>query len=66
MSRADDMGVPVSKVPQAVEFFQKTAEKYNVTIASIKKLNPSIGANNMVRVGQKLKLPAGIEVGEEE
>ena len=34
VSLADDMGVPVSKVPQAVEFFQKTAEKYNVTIAT--------------------------------
>lgn len=34
VSLADDMGVPVSQVPKAVEFFQQTAEKYNVTIAT--------------------------------
>ncbi len=34
VSLADDMGVPVSKVPQAVEAFQRIADKYNVTVAT--------------------------------
>ena len=34
VSLADDMGVPISKVPEAVKRFQEIAEKYNVTIAT--------------------------------
>lgn len=34
VSLADDMGVPVSRVPQAVKAFQEIAEKYNVTVAT--------------------------------
>ena len=34
VSLADDMGVPVSKIPDAVLAFQKSAEKYRVTIAT--------------------------------
>ncbi|MDR3075628.1 MAG: FAD-binding oxidoreductase [Candidatus Methanoplasma sp.] len=34
VSLADDMGVPISKVPEAVKAFQEIAEKYNVTIAT--------------------------------
>jgi len=34
VSLADDMGVPVSKVPQAVEAFQKIAAKHNVIVAT--------------------------------
>ena len=34
VSLADDMGVPVSKVPAAVKAFQEIAEKYRVTIAT--------------------------------
>jgi len=34
VSLADDMGVPVSKVPEAVMAFQRIAEKYRVTIAT--------------------------------
>jgi len=34
VSLADDMGVPVSQVPQAVKAFQEIAAKYNVTIAT--------------------------------
>lgn len=34
VSLADDMGVPISKVPQAVKAFQEIAKKYNVTIAT--------------------------------
>ena len=34
VSLADDMGVPVSKVPDAVTAYQKIAEKYRVTVAT--------------------------------
>jgi glycolate oxidase len=34
VSLADDMGVPVSKVPEAVEAFSQIADKYKVTIAT--------------------------------
>jgi glycolate oxidase len=34
VSLADDMGVPITKVPQAVEAFQRIADKYNVTVAT--------------------------------
>ncbi|MDR0888106.1 MAG: FAD-binding protein [Candidatus Methanoplasma sp.] len=34
VSLADDMGVPVSRVPEAVKAFQEIADKYKVTIAT--------------------------------
>jgi glycolate oxidase len=34
VSLADDMGVPISNVPEAVRAFQEIAEKYDVTIAT--------------------------------
>lgn len=34
VSLADDMGVPVSKIPDAVTAFQQIAEKYRVTVAT--------------------------------
>ncbi|MDR1690584.1 MAG: FAD-binding oxidoreductase [Candidatus Methanoplasma sp.] len=34
VSLADDMGVPISKVPDAVKAFQEIADKYRVTIAT--------------------------------
>ena len=34
VSLADDMGVPVSRVPEAVRAFQEIADKYRVTIAT--------------------------------
>ncbi|MGI5964358.1 MAG: FAD-binding oxidoreductase [Candidatus Methanomethylophilaceae archaeon] len=34
VSLADDMGVPISKVPEAVKAFEEIAKKYNVTIAT--------------------------------
>ena len=34
VSLADDMGVPVSRVPEAVKAFQEIADKYRVTIAT--------------------------------
>ena len=50
-------------IVQSGDYLAKISKKFNVTIASIKRLNPSIGAKNIVRVGQKLKLPGKIDVG---
>ena len=50
-------------IVQSGDYLAKISKKYNVTIASIKKLNPSIKENNIVRVGQKIKLPGKIDVG---
>ena len=49
-------------VVQNGDYLAKISKKFNVTIASIKRLNPSI-KDNVVRVGQKLKLPGKIDVG---
>lgn len=50
-------------VVQRGDYLAKISKKYNITIAAIKKLNPSIKADNVVRVGQKLKLPGKVDVG---
>ena len=50
-------------IVQNGDYLSKISKKFNITISSIKRLNPSIGANNMVRVGQKLKLPGKVDVG---
>ena len=49
-------------VVQNGDYLAKISKKFNVTISSIKRLNPSI-RNDVVRVGQKLKLPGKIDVG---
>ena len=49
-------------IVQNGDYLAKISKKFNVTIASIKRLNPSI-KNDVVRVGQKLKLPGKIDVG---
>lgn len=49
-------------VVQSGDYLAKISKKYNVTIAAILKLNPSI-KNNVIRVGQKIKLPGKIDVG---
>ena len=49
-------------VVQDGDYLAKISKKFNVTIASIKRLNPSI-RNDVVRAGQKLKLPGKIDVG---
>ena len=48
-------------VVQSGDYLAKISKKFNVTIASIKRLNPSI-KNDIVYVGQKLKLPGKIDV----
>ena len=49
-------------VVQNGDYLAKISKKYNVTISSIKRLNPSI-KGDVIRVGQKLKLPGKIDVG---
>ena len=49
-------------IVQGGDYLAKISKKFNVTIASIKRLNPSI-KKDVVYVGQKLKLPGKIDVG---
>jgi len=49
-------------IVQEGDYLAKISKKYNVTINSIKRLNPSI-KKDIVRVGQKLKLPGRVDVG---
>ena len=48
-------------VVQNGDYLAKVSKKFNVTIASIRRLNPSI-KNDVIRVGQKLKLPGKIDI----
>ena len=48
-------------VVQNGDYLAKISKKFNVTISSIKRLNPSI-KKDVVRVGQKLKLPGKVDV----
>ena len=50
-------------VVQNGDYLAKISKKYNVTIASIKRLNNMKG--DVIRVGQKIKLPGKIDVGEQ-
>ena len=52
-------------IVQRGDYLAKISKKYNVKIDAIKKLNPEIKADNVVRIGQKIKLPGKIEVGEQ-
>ena len=47
-------------VVQRGDYLAKISKKYNVTIASIKRLNNL--KNDNIRIGQKLKLPGKIEI----
>lgn len=49
-------------IVQRGDYLAKISKRYNVTIASIRKLNPSI-KKDIVRIGQKIKLPGKIDVG---
>lgn len=49
-------------VVQNGDYLAKISKKYNVTISSIKRLNPSI-KKDVIWVGQKIKLPGKIDVG---
>ena len=48
-------------VVQSGDYLAKISKKFNVTISSIKRLNPSI-KKDVIWVGQKLKLPGKIDV----
>lgn len=50
-------------IVQPGDYLAKISKKYNVTINSIKKLNNL--KSDTVRIGQKLKLPGKIDVGEQ-
>ena len=50
-------------VVQNGDYLAKISKKYNVTIQSIKQLNGL--KSDLIRVGQKLKLPGRIDVGEQ-
>ena len=52
-------------IVQRGDYLAKISKKYNVTIAAIRRLNPQIKDDNVVRVGQKIKLPGKIDVGEQ-
>ena len=49
-------------IVQNGDYLAKISKKYNVTISSIKRLNPSI-KKDVIRVGQKLRLPGKIDIG---
>lgn len=52
-------------IVQRGDYLAKISKKYNVTIAAIRRLNPQIKADNVIRAGQKIKLPGKIDVGEQ-
>ena len=52
-------------IVQNGDYLAKISKKFNVTINSIKRLNPSI-KGDVIRVGQKLKLPGKVDVGVQE
>ena len=51
-------------IVQRDDTLSKISKKYNVKMSAIYALNPSIKGDKIM-IGQKLKLPAGIEVGEQ-
>ena len=50
-------------IVQPGDYLAKISKKYNVKIAAIKSLNGLNG--DIIKVGQKLKLPGKIDVGEQ-
>jgi len=49
-------------VVQEGDYLSKISKRYNVTLSSIHRLNPSI-KRDVIRVGQKIKLPGKIDLG---
>lgn len=47
----------VEYVVQRGDYLAKVSKKFNVSVAAIKRLNPSI-KNDVFRIGQKIKIPA--------
>ncbi len=51
-------------IVQRNDTLSKISKKFNVKMSAIYKLNPSL-KGDAIRIGQKLNLPAGIDVGEQ-
>ena len=49
---------------QRGDTLSKISKRYNITIAAIKAANPQI-KNDVVKLGQKIKLPGKVDVGEQ-
>jgi LysM repeat protein len=49
-------------IVQRGDYLAKISKKFNIRVDSIRKLNPSI-KKDIVRVGQKIKLPGKVDVG---
>ena len=47
---------------QSGDYLAKISKRFNVTIAALRKFNPSM-KKDVVRVGQKLKIPGKVDVG---
>lgn len=47
----------VGYIVQRGDYLAKISKKFNVTISSIKKINPSIGNTDKLYLGQKLRIP---------
>lgn len=50
-------------IVQRGDYLAKISKKYNITVASIKAINPQIKDDNLVKLGQKIKLPGKVDVG---
>ena len=62
---------PVEVKPEYTDYIiqrgdslSKISKRYNITIAAIKAANPQI-KNDVVKLGQKIKLPGKVDVGEQ-
>ncbi len=51
-------------IVQRGDYLAKISKKYNVTIAAIRRVNPNLKGDK-IRIGQKIKLPGKIDVGEQ-
>ncbi|MCQ2368396.1 MAG: LysM peptidoglycan-binding domain-containing protein [Kiritimatiellae bacterium] len=50
-------------IVQRGDYLAKISKKFNITVKAIKDLNPQIKDDNVVKLGQKLKLPGKVDVG---
>ena len=66
VSLADDMGVPISKVPEAVERFQAITRKYNVIVAVYGHASDgNLHTKMLLKVGDKDEWDRGIAAVDE-
>ena len=49
-------------IVQNGDYLAKISKKFNVTLASLRRLNPTV-KNDLIRVGQKLNIPGKVDVG---